>query len=134
MVIGNQVAGAPIFSNLFYKKHYGYEMGKLKTHMIITAAMRLADQKIIPFYVMKKGDPDSGALLIEIETDSQHSVLYSRAINFDGIYEYHPISGEVPRPRFEIADMIEREISRDDDCWVIATTGEKGLQLFTEMA
>ena len=109
-------------------------MPKLKSHMIVTAAMRLADQQIIPFYVLKKGDPDSGSLLIEIETDSQHSTLYSRAITFEGIYEYRPISGDAPRPRFEISEMIEREIDRDSDCWVIATTGEKGLQLFTEMA
>ena len=109
-------------------------MGKLKSHMIVNAAMRLADKHVIPFYVLKKGDADSGILFIEIEEDMAHSTLYSRTINFDGHYEYRAISGDAPRPRFEIAQMIEREISRDDDCWVIATTGEKGLQLFTKMA
>ena len=109
-------------------------MGKLKSHMIVTAAMRLADQHIIPFYVLKKGDPDSGSIFIEIEADHQHSTLYSRAITFEGFYEYRSVSGNDPLPRHEISEMIEREIRRDDDCWVIATQGEKGLQLFTEMA
>ena len=109
-------------------------MAKLKSQLLVNAAMRLADQNIIPFYVMKKGDPDSGIIFIEIEASHTHSSLYSRALNFEGHYEFRSISGDVPLPRFEIAERIEREISRDDDCWVISTTGEKGLQLFTQIS
>ena len=108
-------------------------MTKLKTKMLVNAAMRLADQNFIPFYVMKKGDPDSGMIFIEVEASHSHSSLYSRSLNFDGVYEYRSISGDEPLPRFEISDMIEREIGRDDDCWVVSTEGEKGLQLFTKI-
>ena len=108
-------------------------MSKLKTHLLINAAMRLADQNVIPFYVMKKGDPDSGMIFIEVESSHSHSRLYCRSLNFEGHYEYRAISGDEPLPRFEISDMIEREIGRDEDCWVISTEGEKGLQLFTQI-
>ena len=108
-------------------------MAKVKSQLIIQAASRLADQQIIPFYVLKKGDPDSGIIFIEVETSHSHAQLYTRAINFDGIYEYRAISGGSPVPRQEVSEMIAREISRDDDCWVISTSGEKGLQLFTQI-
>lgn len=108
-------------------------MAKLKSQLLVNAAMRLADQQVIPFYVMKKGDPDSGIIFIEVEDTMTHARLYTRAINFDGIYEYRAISGEEPLPNDEISAMVAREIDRDDDCWVISTTGEKGLQLFTQM-
>ncbi|MGC6516649.1 MAG: DUF1491 family protein [Candidatus Puniceispirillaceae bacterium] len=108
-------------------------MGKLKSQLLVNAAMRLADQNIIPFYVLKKGDPDSGIIFIEIEESHSHSRLFTRALNFDGIYEYRAISGDEALPREQVSEMIEREISRDEDCWVIATSGEKGLQLFTQM-
>ena len=109
-------------------------MAKLKSELIVNAAMRLADAQIIPFYVLKKGDPDSGIIFIEVEDDMSHSRLYTRAINFDGLYEYRAISGDGPVPRLQIQEMIEREIDRDNDCWIISTAGEKGLQLFTQMA
>lgn len=109
-------------------------MAKLKSQIIINAAMRLADQQVIPFYVLKKGDADSGNIFVEIEETATTSILYSRALNFDGIYEYRAISGDTPRPRYEIAEMIEREIDRDNDCWVVATSGQKGLQIFSEIA
>ena len=101
--------------------------------MLVNAAMRMADKDIIPFYVIKKGDPDSGIIFIEVEESLTHASLYSRTINFDGFYEYRPISGTQPVPRADVSAMIEREINRDDDCWVISTVGEKGLQLFTQM-
>lgn len=108
-------------------------MAKLKSQLLVNAALRLADQQVIPFYVIKKGDPDSGIIFIEVEETMSHSRLYTRAINFEGIYEYRSISGEAPLPNDEISAMVAREISRDDDCWVISTAGEKGLQLFTQM-
>ena len=108
-------------------------MAKLKTQLLVNAALRLADQQVIPFYVIKKGDPDSGMIFIEVEASHSHSSLYCRSLNFDGIYEYRAISGDEPLPRYEISEMIEREIGRDDDCWVISTQGEKGLQLFTQI-
>ena len=125
MVTGSQVAAALIFK--------GVMMGKLKSQLIVNAAMRLADKDVIPFYVLKKGDPDSGIIFIEVEQDAHHAKLYTRALNFDGVYEYRAISGPEPRPRVDISELIEREIKRDDDCWVISTVGEKGLQLFTQM-
>ena len=108
-------------------------MAKLKSQLLVNAAMRLADQNSIPFYVVKKGDPDSGVIFIEIEEDLTHSRLYTRAINFDGYYEYRAISGEAALPTAEIAEIVAREIDRDSDCWVVSTAGEKGLQLFTQM-
>ena len=54
-------------------------MGKLKSQLIVNAAMRLADKKVIPFYVLKKGDPDSGIIFIEVEQDAQSAQLYTDA-------------------------------------------------------
>jgi len=108
-------------------------MGKLKSQLLVNAAMRLADKAVIPFYVLQKGDPDSGIIFIEVEEDAHHSRLYTSAINFEGVYEYRAISGDAPLLRMDIQQMIEREIDRDPDCWVISVVGEKGLQLFTQI-
>ena len=108
-------------------------MARLKSGHIVNAAMRLADQSHIPFYVMKKGDADSGVLFIEIENSAMTSTLYTRMINLDGVYEYLPISGDEPRDRLEVAALIEREMQRDSDCWVISIEGQKGLQIFQQI-
>ena len=108
-------------------------MGKLKTQLLVNAAMRLADKDVIPFYVTKKGDPDSGIIFIEVEASHTHSMLYTRTLNFEGFYEYRAISGDEPLPRPDIMALIDREIDRDSDCWVISVEGEKGLQLFTQI-
>jgi len=108
-------------------------MGKLKTQHLVNAAMRLADQELIGFYVTKKGDPDSGIIFIECDVNGRQSMLYARAMSFEGVYEYTAISGEAPRDRHDIAALIEREVARDQDCWVISVEGQKGLQIFEQI-
>ncbi|MGC6537620.1 MAG: DUF1491 family protein [Candidatus Puniceispirillaceae bacterium] len=108
-------------------------MARLKTQLFVNAASRLADSEIIPFYVLKKGDADSGALFVEVEEDSQNSILYSWSLSFEGDYEFIAISGDAAKPRYEIAEQIEREIARDADCWVVSVAGQKGLLLFSQI-
>ena len=41
---------------------------RLKTNIVIDAALRQANNLAIPAYISKKGDPDAGAIFLELET------------------------------------------------------------------
>ena len=41
---------------------------RLKTNIVIDAALRQANKLAIPACISKKGDPDAGAIFLELET------------------------------------------------------------------
>ena len=56
---------------------------RLKTNIVIDAALRQANILAIPAYIFKKGDPDAGAIFLELETDLDCVHLFHRRFDFD---------------------------------------------------
>ena len=48
----------------------------LKTEIIIKSVTKIAQQEGIPVFVVKKGDPDSGIILIKIDLRSEKVLLF----------------------------------------------------------
>ena len=116
-------------------------MSRLTTQIQVDAALRLARTQNIFALVQKKGDPKSGAILLEIQLDRHHSKLLARQVrldlslssadnaNDDG-YEWVAITGEQPVTSAECSARIETEISYDPDCWVVVVEDELGRNIF----
>ena len=103
---------------------------RIKTHMLVSSAMRLAEQAHIAVAILHRGDPDAGAILLEIERNFHEAKLLGRATAFDGGYEWVTLSGEgFVRPA-DVSAMIERERQRDPDCWVISVQDQAGRNIF----
>jgi len=105
-------------------------MSRLTTQMRVSAALRIAKQEQIFVSILRKGDKDAGAILVEIQLDARYSRLLARQLNFEGEYEWVALTGDEPVPAFEVTERIEKEISFDPDCWVIMVEDPKGRNIF----
>ena len=66
-------------------------MDRVKTGLLVSAAVRLSSAELIDCVVVNRGDADAGALFVHIDAlDGRHRLL-SRVIGFDGNYEWRPV-------------------------------------------
>ena len=119
-------------------------MSRLTTQMQVDAALRLASALNIFALVQKKGDPESGAILLEIQIDRHQSMLLARQIKFDlsishsghaedspdDGYEWVAITGDTPVPAQECSARLEKEMRYDPDCWVVVVEDTEARNIF----
>ena len=84
----------------------------------------------ISAFIHKKGDPDAGAIFLEIESDRDSVQLLHRRFDFDENEIWECLNKGQPQPAYIISDLIEREITRDPDCWVISVQDKKARNIF----
>ena len=65
---------------------------RLKSDFIISAALRKADRLAISAFIHKKGDPDAGAIFLELESDRDSVQLLHRRFDFDENEEIYSFS------------------------------------------
>tara|TARA_A100001015_G_scaffold258340_1_gene301568 strand:- start:3898 stop:4227 length:330 start_codon:yes stop_codon:yes gene_type:complete len=104
---------------------------RLKSDFIVSAALRKADSMSISAFVHKKGDPDAGAIFLELELDRNSVQLLHRRFDFDENEIWECLNKGQPQPAYIISEQIEREITRDPDCWVISVQDRQARNIFT---
>lgn len=105
-------------------------MARLKTEILVSAALRLADQQNIAAAILHRGDPDAGAIFLEVEKSLTDAMLLCRVTAFDGGYEWLPVGDEGWHLPFIIQELIAKERSRDPDCWVVSVQDAKARNIF----
>ena len=105
-------------------------MPRLKTEMLVSAALRLADRHAISAAIMHRGDPDAGALFLEIEKGMHQAKLLCRVTAFDGGYEWLCIGEDGWQLPIDIQELVARERDRDPDCWVVSVQDAQGRNIF----
>ncbi len=105
-------------------------MANLTSEMRVSAALRIAKNQDIFASILRKGDVDAGAILVEIQLDAQHSKLLARQLNFDGEYEWVALMGDKAVPAYQVSQRIAKEIEIDSDCWVVLVEDSKGRNIF----
>ena len=103
---------------------------RLKSDFVISAALRKANSMAISAFIHKKGDPDSGAIFIELETGKDCVQLLYRRFDFDENEIWECLNKGEPQPAYIISEQIEREITRDPDCWVISVQDKQARNIF----
>ena len=67
-------------------------MTRVKSGVLVSAALRYANTVLIDCVLARRGDADSGAIFVHIDSlDGRHKLL-ARSLNFDGEYEWHIIT------------------------------------------
>jgi hypothetical protein len=92
---------------------------RLRTELWVQAQVRLCDLAVLPVVVRRRGDPDAGAVLLRLWRDKDLSQLLKRTTTVGGAMGWMVVGG---KPEIDVAAAdayIAREISRDDDLWVI---------------
>ena len=95
---------------------------RLKAGLWVKAALRLGDGAGRPGMVLRRGDPDSGSVLVVVRCPAGVSVL-SPVRSGEGDAAWMRSTGDGPVTD-EVADSyVQRQVGRDPDLWVIEFTG-----------
>lgn len=95
---------------------------RLKSRIWVQAQIRLCDINNLPAYIVKRGDPDAGAVILRLNRLDGTSHLFNQARLADGDAAWAKASGSDTEGRMSDADAmayIERQRKYDPDLWVI---------------
>ncbi len=88
------------------------------------ARLRLAG---LPAYVVAKGDPTAGAVVVKIVQSGAHAKAMVRRFDFDSGARLWQVLAE--GPEVEVDALLQRERGRDRDLWLIDVEDSTGFAL-----
>jgi len=91
---------------------------KVKAHLWVSMAIRLADMAGRPAMVLRKGDPDSGGILCVLR-GREGQVVLSQARDAEGRLAWLRGTGDAPTTEAEADAYVARQVQRDPDLWVL---------------
>ena len=112
-----------------------YEMTRLKSEMLVSAAMRYAAAELIDCVLVRRGDCDAGTIFLHMDSlDGRHKLL-TRSLDFDGVYSWRAITGDGENgtdwvDAQTVARRLDRELAMDPDAYVIAVADTKARNPF----
>jgi hypothetical protein len=95
---------------------------RLKTRIWVQAQIRLCDIANLPAYIVKRGDPDAGAVILRLNRLDGTSNVFNQARLADGSAAWSKATGSDAEGRIADADAvayIERQRKYDPDLWVL---------------
>ena len=92
----------------------------LTTAVLVQSALALANRNMVAMVLVRRGDADNGAVLVRLDLPDGSSVIESRTLDIDGDYRWTMLAGDPPLTAQEAEARLEREISFDPDCWIVA--------------
>jgi hypothetical protein len=102
------------------------DQARVKSSLWVQAQLRLCDRAAIPFVVMRRGDPDAGAVLIKLERGPEEVVVLSRGYDAGGQRAWIRATGERPVSDVEAEAYLERQVKFDPDIWIVAVEDPAG--------
>ncbi len=105
-------------------------MTRLRTDIMVAAALRQAEGAGIYAAVLRRGDAAAGTVFVEIERNARQACLLARQLSFDGDYEWVQITGDGWVSTLDVTQALTREAARDPDCWIISVQDAKGRNIF----
>lgn len=95
---------------------------RLKTRIWVQAQVRICDLNNLPAYIVKRGDPDAGAVILRLNRLDGTSHLFNQARLADGSAAWSKAAGSDAEGRISDEDAllyIDRQRKYDPDLWVL---------------
>ncbi|MGE0153403.1 MAG: DUF1491 family protein [Reyranellaceae bacterium] len=92
---------------------------RVKSDLWVAAQVRLCDRLTVPAVVARKGDPDSGAILVRIEDGERKVVVWTQVITAEGERGWMKGTGPDPVSPEEAENYVRRAVERDYDIWIL---------------
>ena len=94
-------------------------MTRVKSGLLVSAALRFADTMLIDCVLERRGDADAGAIFVHIDAlDGRHKLL-ARSLNFEGKYDWHIITDTEWVDAEAAATRLAAEMKMDQDAFII---------------
>jgi hypothetical protein len=94
-------------------------INRLPTHVEVGGILRRTSAAGDFATVMRKGDPDSGSLLILVGSRGRHVAILERVLGVDGAYRWQPVGPCDSAGSEEVREFIARRARFDHDLWAI---------------
>jgi hypothetical protein len=91
----------------------------LKAEIWVKAQIRICDSQSIPCFVVRKGDPDAGSILLKLNRLGAGVDVYSQVRTMDGIRAWMRATGDEPVDELKADEYIEKQLKFDPDIWVL---------------
>ena len=94
-------------------------MARVKSAILVSAALRYADKELIDCILVHRGDADAGAIFVHIDArDGRHQLL-ARSLGFDGRYNWQVITTTEWVDADAAKSRLDSELANDPDAFVI---------------
>ena len=103
---------------------------RLKTNLVVQAALRLASQQAIPMVVARRGDGDAGTILIKLNRLEHGFTVLAQTRTLEGELAWLRATGAEAVDEPTADAYIARQVKRDPDLWVIEIEDRAGRSLF----
>ncbi|MEJ0063766.1 MAG: DUF1491 family protein [Alphaproteobacteria bacterium] len=102
---------------------------RLPAELVVSAHIRLAAQQGVPIVVVRKGDPQGGAILLKINRldGTAHLLTQVRA---DSELVWSPLQALDPMPEADADSLMRRQGEFDPDLWLIEIEDRQGRHWF----
>ena len=92
---------------------------RLPAHIEATGLVRRAEADGGFGTILKKGDPDRGALVLMLTTRGEHRACLERALSPDGSYRWQQVGPAAGADAATLADWSQKRVRFDEDLWLI---------------
>lgn len=99
---------------------------RLKTRLLIQAAIRRCGMEAIPVMVVHKGDDDAGTVLVRVELTGGMHRIYAQTRDGQGRAGWLCVTGDQPVDGERASAYIDKARRIDRDVWVLDVDSPKG--------
>lgn len=103
-----------------------YRADRLKSGIWVSAQIHLCNAKGLPLVVVRKGDPDAGAILLKVVKPGTGATVLTQARTPDGELAWMKGTGADPVSDADADAYIARQLKRDPDIWVVEIEDRDG--------
>jgi len=103
---------------------------RLKTNIIVSAALRRSTQQAIPMVVARRGDGDAGTILVKLNQLELGCTVLSQTRTPGGDLAWLKATGALPVDEATADAYIARAVKRDPDLWVVEIEDRAGRPIF----